>query len=198
MKKLLLMMTCLMLFFTNSTCVQAAATNPFPYNTKEEILAEMYKTYEPIFDTLAEDSSVHKDGQKYLADESFRKEFLEICYNYDERPEIVLAVIYTESRFNPNAVNAAETCFGWMQINEHCHTDRMERVNTTDLFDPIQNVRVGVDYLTELQSSGRTLKYSLMIYNMGFANAKKCLNKYGYSSYANKVVEYAENIQASL
>lgn len=177
---------------SNMHVLAASDFNPQPYNTKEEILAEMESSYAPVFDELSESHSISKEGCKLLSDEDFRKEFLEICYEYDEQPEVVLAVIYAESRFNPKAEN--EICKGMMQIYEKCHTDRMEKLGVSDLYDPLQNIKVGVDYLAELQSDGNGLKYALMVYN-GDSKAKESLRTGKYSYYANSVVEYAENIR---
>lgn len=195
MKIKMLMLTVIATIMTQNTPVYAEEFNPQPFNTKKEILAEMEETYAPIFDELSKDDEISEEGRKLLSDETFRTEFLEICYEYDEFPENVLAVIYTESRFDPEADNGI--CIGMMQINEKWHEERMEKLGVTDLTDPISNIKVGVDYLAELQD-GRSLKYALMIYNMGFTKAREALNEYGYSKYANSISEYAENIRTKM
>ena len=195
MKNNILILATITTVLLQNTPVYATECVIPPANTKEEILAEMEETYAPIFDELSKDIELYKEGRELLADEEFRTEFLQICYDYDEQPEVVLAVIYAESRFDPKAENGS--CKGMMQINEKCHADRMERIGVTDLSDPLQNIRVGVDYLTELQSDGNGIKYALMVYN-GDSKAKKSLKSGKYSYYANSIVEYAENIRAKI
>lgn len=75
-----------------------------------------------------------------------------ICeYLYpDVSPEIVLGIIYAESRFTPDVIDDSGSYFGLMQIGPRWHADRMERLGVTDLLDPYSNILVGVDYLNEL------------------------------------------------
>lgn len=131
-------------------------------------------------------------GKTLFSDDEFKEEFFKVCEEYDKDPELIISMMKSESTYNPDADNG--TCIGLMQINPKWHKDRMERLNVTDLKDPISNVKVGVDYLSEL-SENRSIKYALMCYNMGFTTAKEYLSKKGYSYYANSIVEYAETLK---
>lgn len=61
---------------------------------------------------------------------------------YKLDPRLVLAVMATESAFNPNA-KSQRNAFGLMQIIP----ETAERFGVTDILDPIQNIRGGMAYL---------------------------------------------------
>ena len=58
---------------------------------------------------------------------------------------------------------------GYMQINQEWHTDRMERLGATDLKNPYQNVRIGIDYMAELLGQYQT-SVAVSAYNRGARN----------------------------
>ncbi len=136
-----------------------------------------------------------ESGQELFSDEEFKTEFFNICKENEAEPELIISMIKSESTYNPEADNG--TCVGLMQINPKWHKDRMERLGVTDLSDPIQNVKVGVDYLMELRST-RTTEYALMVYNMGYKNAKEHFKTKGYSYYATSIVAYANELKPEM
>lgn len=86
--------------------------------------------------------------------------FQEAAMQYDVNPEILHAIADTESSFNPNAVNCANTnksCdFGLMQINSiHLPFLAKHGISRDHLFDPRVNIFIGAWVL------------------------KNCINKYG-------------------
>lgn len=89
-----------------------------------------------------------------------------------------------------------------MQIYEKWHTERMEAEGVTDLFNPYQNIRVGINCLREIQakylaSSGENCV--LMVYNMGESGAKKLWAKDIYSSaYSREVIARAQELRQEL
>lgn len=91
---------------------------------------------------------------------------------------------------------------GYMQIYEKWHTERMEAEGVTDLFNPYQNIRVGLNCLREIQdkylaSSGENCV--LMVYNMGESTAKKLWAKDIYSSaYSREVIARAQELRQEL
>ncbi len=87
----------------------------------------------------------------------------EIGERYCICPELLQAMAWRESRFNPEAVNGS--CIGIMQVSERWHRDRMERLEVTDLTDMRQNMLVATDYLAELAEKHGDLDIVLMIYN---------------------------------
>lgn len=101
-----------------------------------------------------------------------------ICKEYGVDPALVIAIIEQESTYDPGAVNYNGTCFGLMQVYEYYHTDRMARLGVTDLFDPYQNVKVGIDILAGLYATGNSTEWVLTKYSGG--------SSYYYGSVMNK------------
>ncbi|MBV8651565.1 MAG: lytic transglycosylase domain-containing protein [Alphaproteobacteria bacterium] len=82
-------------------------------------------------------------------------------YNVD--PKLVMAVIATESSFNPKAVSAANAQ-GLMQLRP----DTAQRFGVNDAFDPADNIRGGTKYLRWLIDNFRgDLSLVLAAYNVG-------------------------------
>lgn len=73
---------------------------------------------------------------------------IEIGGAYNICPELIQAVIETESTYKPDATNG--DCIGLMQVCRKYNADRMEKLGVTDLYDPYSNILVGTDYLAEL------------------------------------------------
>lgn len=129
-----------------------------------------------------------------------RVDELESWYSYLEYvceqkaicPELVQAIIETESNWDPEARNG--DCVGLMQISEKWHQDRMERLGVTDLTDPYDNILVGVDYLQELTRRYVDQAMVLMIYN-GDSRAWKFWETGEMSEYARKILERAAELE---
>ena len=125
----------------------------------------------------------------FLPDESFNHfplsdEFQEYIYNlcdeYSISYALVISIIWRESMFDPDAQNGH--CKGLMQINEPMHKDRMETLGITDLYNPYENVRVGIDYLSYLFNKYQDSHVVLMAYNGGESYAKRLTNENIYST----------------
>ena len=131
-----------------------------------------------------------------------RVDELESWYSYLEYvceqkaicPELVQAIIETESNWDPEARNG--DCVGLMQISEKWHQDRMERLGVTDLTDPYDNILVGVDYLQELTRRYVDQAMVLMIYN-GDSRAWKFWETGEMSEYVRKILERAEELEGN-
>ena len=119
------------------------------------------------------------------------------CREYGVDYALILAMIETESSYKPGAVSYDGKCKGFMQINPGFHADRMERIGAADLFNPYDNIAVGVDFISELlhKYDGNTLK-ALAAYNMGATGAYRNLWSKGIYeySYTDKVTQKAERI----
>ena len=94
-------------------------------------------------------------------------------------PILIKAMIQKESQWNAGAMGDGGKSYGLMQIHKRFHTDRMARLGVTDLLDPVQNIKVGTDYLKELNamSDGRGTNWLLMAYNMGPDQANRLWKK---------------------
>lgn len=120
--------------------------------------------------------------------------------DYEIPVELVLAVIEKESSFNEEAVSAVGAK-GLMQILPEYHQDRMKRLGCKNLFNPKQNVTVGVDFLAELiEKNGGNLNKALTAYNFGQNGANKLFFSKGKesSSYSRSVLETAEKIKGEI
>ena len=89
-----------------------------------------------------------------------------ICQHSGVDFALVMAVMYTESGFDSEAVSDTGDC-GLMQINEINLAELTDKLMITDITDPYQNIRSGVYLL-----GGYVAKYDdparvLMAYNMG-------------------------------
>ena len=84
---------------------------------------------------------------------------------YGVDPALVLAVVWTESRCDPSALGR-DNDSGLMQVIPKWHGARIERLGVTDLFDPVQNMTLGVDLLVDLGAK-KDLRKALATYNGG-------------------------------
>lgn len=74
----------------------------------------------------------------------------ELGHQYGICPELIEAICYQESRFQPGVIGAGGKYIGIMQVNPVIHAARMKRLGVTDLTDMRGGMTVGVDYLAEL------------------------------------------------
>lgn len=101
-------------------------------------------------------------------DAELQLHIIQTCEEHHIDPAIVLAMIWCESRYNPEAVGDGGNSLGLMQIQPYWHSDRMERLDCNDLLDPYQNVVVGIDYLAEcVERYDGDVAKALVAYNQG-------------------------------
>ncbi|MDR2578699.1 MAG: transglycosylase SLT domain-containing protein [Chitinispirillales bacterium] len=102
-------------------------------------------------------------------------------------PELLLAVIAVESRFNPAALGRYRSgtlsgALGLMQIKyptalEVAKTIGMEGLRPVDLMDPEINMILGTAYLTMLISRFRSFKLGILAYNLGPGTVRRGLSR---------------------
>lgn len=112
-------------------------------------------------------------------------------------PALVLAVIEKESGYNPDASGDNGKSQGLMQIWRSFHEKRMEKLGAVNLYDPKDNVLVGIDILAEKLDKYEDAEKALIAYNAGDAGAKKhYFSKGVYSNgYSRAVLKIAEEIR---
>lgn len=112
-------------------------------------------------------------------------------------PVLVLAVIEKESGYNPDAAGDNGKSQGLMQIWRSAHKKRMKKLGAVNLYDPRDNVIVGVDILAEKLEKYEDAEKALIAYNAGDAGAKKHYFSKGiYSNgYSQAVLKIAKEIQ---
>lgn len=89
-----------------------------------------------------------------------------ICQHSGVDFALVMAVMYTESGFDPEAVSATGDC-GLMQINEINLAELTDKLMITDITDPYQNIRSGIYLLEQYTKKYKDAERVLMAYNMG-------------------------------
>lgn len=116
------------------------------------------------------------------------------CDEYGIKPEIVVAIIDRESKFNASSIGDNGTSYGLMQVRPRYHTPRMKELNCTDLLNPKQNITVAVDYLAECIEKNGDIEKALIAYNAGQTGAEERFFSKGiYSNaYSQDVLEKAE------
>ncbi len=87
-------------------------------------------------------------------------------YGLDE--SLVYAVIHAESAFDPDAVSPAGAR-GLMQLMPGTALE----MGVTDIFDPLQNVAGGTQYLSKMMDLFRDVELAVAAYNAGPENVKK-------------------------
>lgn len=115
---------------------------------------------------------------------------------------MTLALIIQESRFDPRAVGPSGS-LGLMQLQPVTGRDVARRhglvwQSDRTLFDPVQNVRIGLAYLAELRARFGSTDYALAAYNIGPGRLAQLLRKgpLKHGPYLTKVHGHARTMQA--
>lgn len=114
-------------------------------------------------------------------------QMLAVAEKYDVEPTLVLAIVWKESRCDPNALGSSNDS-GLMQVIPKWHGDRMTKLGTTDLFDPVQNMTLGVDLLVDLGAKS-DLRKALATYNGGPRRPAQSW------AYADSVIEIKQSLE---
>ena len=132
----------------------------------------------------------------FEADTYISEEYQAYCEEIGEMycvcPELLMAMIETESSGNPDATNG--TCKGLMQVSEKWHKDRMERLGVKDIYDPYGNILVATDYLIELAEKYEDVGLVLDVYN-GNSKAMQNAENGALSEYAAKILHRTEMLE---
>ena len=100
-------------------------------------------------------------------DDELQKHIERLCKEYEVDAAIIFAMIEAESGCDPNCVGDNGRSYGLMQIMEECHHERCVRLGADNLFNPYQNVLVGIDFFAELMNMGHGIDWALSWYNSG-------------------------------
>ena len=103
-------------------------------------------------------------------------------------PALIFAIIEIESNYDILAEGDGGYSQGLMQISTKWHKDRMDKLGVTDLMDPYQNVRVGINILAEYAAKYEDINFVLMSYNGGVSYAQNLVHNGIYST------EYTEYV----
>lgn len=123
---------------------------------------------------------------------------------YDFDPIFVLAMIRTESSFNPKA-RGQFTEIGLMQIKPEtarwiCDREGLVWKGSLTLEDPIENVKIGMAYVNYLRNSfDRSASKYLAAYNMGSRNVRRLYaSEKRPKEYATRVMKHYYDLYDSL
>ncbi len=114
-------------------------------------------------------------------EDSFDNEILSASAKHNVEPALVKAVIWRESKFNPNAIGKKGE-IGLMQImpttaRDWAEAQKLGLFAFSDLFNPEKNVVCGTWYLRKLlsryQNTDDPIPYALADYNAGRGNVLK-------------------------
>lgn len=114
---------------------------------------------------------------------------------YDICPELLQALVERESTYRIDATNG--NCKGLAQISTRWHTERMERLGVTDIYEPYGNILVAADYLRELYDERQDddTYYVLMRYNMAIDTANQLYAAGEITDYARGIVKRAMELE---
>lgn len=170
-------------------------------STMQQMQKEQQQDKYSVFDTMSSDWGGEEDGfvyygipEEYTKNGGYFPEKMQIytyclCKQYGVRYSLIVAMIEHESGYVFDRLGDDGNSKGYMQIYESAHPDRMEELGCTELMNPYQNVRIGIDYISELIQKYGTMQDALAAYNYGEAGAKEHLWSNGIYVY-----EYNETI----
>lgn len=114
-----------------------------------------------------------------------------ICDAHSVDPSLAFAVMWRESNYNADAVNASESCYGLMQI----HKCNFARYGLDKPLDAYANVTAGIKLLGELTNKYGDVHKVLMAYNCGEGRAAELwLQGITSTAYSRDVVEKVAEI----
>jgi len=150
--------------------------------------------YKNIVDSFNDMEVVNLNYVYYPVDLTVKEQehLQNLAYNNNFSYELILSIIFTESRFDKNAISSSN-CLGLMQLNERYLSTYSELANieNPDPFDAMQNATMGIAYLNYLReywkSQGVTADEQLYVmmlnsYNMGISSYSRFIkenNTYG-------------------
>ena len=124
--------------------------------------------------------------------ESMQDSCIWYAEQYGIEPELIMAIIEAESSGDIEAENGP--CKGLMQVNAELHSERLNELGITDIWNADSNIHAGVDILAELIEKYEEVSIALDKYN-GNPAALKNFENGTLSRYANKVLRRSIEIK---
>jgi hypothetical protein len=165
-----------------------------------------------VFDSMSMDYGGENEGfvfyeipEEYAASGGYLPEKVQIytyclCKQEGVRYALIIAMIERESGYKYDTVGDGGESFGYMQVMQKYHEERMEELGAVDLLNPYQNIRVGVNYMKELIDRYGTIQDALAVYNYGAKGARENLWSNGVYmySYNEGIMERMKEIEEEL
>jgi hypothetical protein len=161
---------------------------------EEQKTAEIVKAAAPVCITIPEMAEIitmeHVLEVPLTAHEQL--ELFEAAPDFDIWYPLAIAMLDVETDFR-NIAGDGGASIGYMQVNKNYHTELMEQVGASDLWEPRDNFRTGLAYLAQQIERFDPIHMALMAYNMGPTGASKVWEGGIYESqYSRDVIECAE------
>lgn len=119
------------------------------------------------------------------------------CHGANVDYPTVLAIIEAETGYKNDAISKSGAV-GYMQVIPSWHGERIERMHA-DVSNPVDNIIIGIDYLSELQTHCKDENYLLMSYNMGLSEATRLWKSGVYSTeYSRYIIKRSKEIRSEL
>jgi soluble lytic murein transglycosylase-like protein len=146
--------------------IAAATLSPLVRHKPLQLVTRLMKSHtagKPSVDvTIAEFRAIRPE-------EAYEHLIREAAAKHDLDPNLIRAVMQTESAFNPHAVSRVGAQ-GLMQLMPGLSV----QLGVTDAFDPRQNIMAGARYLRQLLDAHRgNIRLTLASYNAGPGNVKR-------------------------
>jgi len=118
----------------------------------------------------------------------------DMCKDYGIDPALIIAIIDRESDFRAGAIGDGGQSYGLMQLKLEYQEKLMDRLSCTDLLDPYQNIRVGIDCLAGKIRDNGTVEKGLVAYNCGQTGAEEKVFSQGrtWTEYSRDVLSMAK------
>lgn len=185
----------------NST--QDDPVSDLPVNASEifQELQELNNKLDAIqmnLNQLQESIDELKDSQEILTGPalyaSYVDEIITTIYpDLQEYTEFIKAMIYHESRYQPDITNTKTGVKGLMQISPKWHTERANSLGVEDLFDPYGNILVGCDILNETIQH-HSFDYAVNVFAGGYTYADQYKNSVSpYIKVVNGILRQMQN-----
>lgn len=130
----------------------------------------------------------------------FQKHLQKVCSTYGVEYAVALAMIETESSYRPDAKGRAGD-YGYFQIVEKYHKDRMKELKVSSIDDQKDNATVAIDCLAQYIERFGSVDKALTAYNHGVTGAYRDVwtdTGEEQSEYSKKVLKKAAHIRKEL
>ena len=120
----------------------------------------------------------------------------EVCADEEVPISLVLAMIETESNFNPEIISSTND-YGLMQINKINHERLKEEYRVADMLNPYQNTFCGIKIIASyVKKYDGDFNKVLMAYNMGDFGANRAWsNGITSTKYSKKILSLMEKYE---
>ena len=159
-------------------------------------------TYESLLQNIVHRNPL-QDGPgrlEYYSQVTGNRKLAELIIQESEKngvpPALAFALAFTESRFDPNAVNQNSRSVDRrvFQLNSRSFPDLREE----EFFDPAINVPLGVAYLRYCLDTGVNEVTALAMYNAGPNRVKSSRTPMMTLKYVDKVLTYRKGLDAGI